>query len=203
MGKKDLYIEKAPETEEKVSLSESLSRQDVDSILRQRARILSKVPKNELVKDRIEIVEFLLAHEVYGVETKYISEVCSLIDVTPVPCTPSFVLGIINVHGQIYSVIDLKEFFQLPQKGISSANKVIILHDGNNDSGEQMTFGILADSINSVRYIPQSEIQTSLPTLTEIRKEFLKGVTPDQVVILDALKILSDRNLVVDQKNEL
>ncbi|MBI9033954.1 MAG: purine-binding chemotaxis protein CheW [Bacteroidales bacterium] len=185
-------------THEKFRNSKELSRAEIDDILKQRARDLAVEHNNEKPEERIEIVEFMLAHETYGIETKHISEVCSLSNYTPVPCTPSFVLGIINVHGQIYSVIDLKEFFHLPQKGLSNANKVIILHDENNE--DHMKFGILADSINSVRHIPLSEIQASLPTLTDKRKDFLKGVTADQFVILDAYKILNDKNLVVDQK---
>jgi len=62
-----------------------------------------------------------------------------------------------------------------------------------------MEFGILADSIIGVRNILLSEIQTSLPTLTGIREEYLKGVTKEREIILDAGKLLSDKSIIVNE----
>jgi purine-binding chemotaxis protein CheW len=72
-------------------------------------------------------------------------------------------LGIINVRGQILSVLDLKKFFDLPERGLTD-RKGIILHS------DQTEFGILAAAILGVRAIPLQAIQPALPTLT--------GVTP-------------------------
>jgi purine-binding chemotaxis protein CheW len=110
------------------------------------------------------------------------------------PCAPPFVLGIINVRGQILSVIDIKKFFDLPEKGLTDLNKVIILHS---DSTE---FGILADVILGVRSVSLSELQPSLPTLTGIRQEYLKGVTKERLVILDAAKLLCDKRIIIHEE---
>ncbi len=127
-------------------------------------------------------------------ETSYIEEVWPLKDFTPLPGTPAFVLGIINVRGRIVSVVDIKKFFDMPEKGISDLNKVIIIHD------DKMEFGILADEILGVRNIALSELSPPLPTLTGIRKDFLKGVTVERIVILDAARILADKNIVVHEE---
>jgi purine-binding chemotaxis protein CheW len=58
-----------------------------------------------------------------------------------------------------------------------------------------MEFGILADAILGVRLIPQSKIQRTLPTLTDIRVEYLEGVTPERTIILDAVKLLADKKI--------
>ena len=145
----------------------------------------------------LKVVEFLLAHEKYALELFHISEVYTLQEFTPVPCTPPFVLGIINVRGQIISIIDLRVFFDLPQGGITNLNRVIIL------SSHTMEFGILADEILGVREISIHDIQTSLPMFTGVRAEYLKGVTKDRVVILDGEKILADRNIVVHTEVEV
>jgi purine-binding chemotaxis protein CheW len=63
-----------------------------------------------------------------------------------------------------------------------------------------MRFGILADAIIGVHAIPVADIQASLPTLTGIREEYLKGVTPDRTVILDAEKLLADERIVVQEQ---
>lgn len=166
-------------------------------ILRLRARALAREPKTEEPPDQsLEIVEFLLAYERYGVETLFIREVYPLKELTPLPGTPPFVLGIINVRGKMLSVLDLKKFFDLPEKGLTDLNKVIVLHSGI------MEFGILADAILGVKTIPSGSLQPALPTLTGIREEYLKGLTPDRAVILAAEKLLADRRIVVHQEQE-
>ena len=137
-----------------------------------------------------------MAYERYGIESTYVSEVYPLKDLTPLPCTPAFVLGIINVRGQIISVLDLKKFFDLPEKGLTDLNKVIILRN------EEMEFGILADVILGVVNVPLSYLQPTLPTLTGIREEYLKGITGERLVILDAGKLLSSRKIVVHEEVE-
>lgn len=165
------------------------------AILKKRAQVLARAPKGEEdAGECLEVVEFLLAYEKYGIESAYIREVYPLKDLTPLPCTPPFVLGIINVRGQILSVIDLKKFFDLPGKGLTDLNRVIIIQ------AENMEFGILADAILSIRLIPVSEIQASLPTLTGIRAEYLRGVTSDRLVVLNVAKILSDPGLIVHEE---
>src|SRR5439155_25417175 len=126
-----------------------------------------------------------------------VREVYPLKELTPLPCTPPFVLGIINVRGKILSVIDIKKFFDLPEKGLTDLNKVIIVH------ADEMELGILADALLGVRAIPLEELQPSLPTLTGIRAEYLKGVTKDRLVILDTEKILSDKGIIVHEEVEI
>jgi len=139
-------------------------------------------------------VEFQLAYERYGVETSYVREVCPLRDLTAVPCTPAHVMGIINVRGQIISVVDLKKFFDLPEKGLGELNKVIVV------KSDSMEFGILADVIVGERVVSVSSLQNSLPTLTGIREDYFLGITEDRTVVLDGGKILSDEKIVVNEE---
>lgn len=161
-------------------------------ILKQRAKALAREPEaEEGAQEYLEVVEFSLAYEKYGIESSYVREVYPLTEITPLPGTPAFVLGIVNIRGQILSVIDLKKFFDLPEKGLTDLNKVIILRN------DGMEFGVLADAILSVRLVPLKEIQPSLPTLTDIRADYLKGVTRERLIVLEAAKILSDRRMIV------
>jgi purine-binding chemotaxis protein CheW len=143
-------------------------------------------------------VEFMLAYERYAVESLYVREVCPLENLTPLPCTPAFVLGIVNIRGEILSVIDLKKFFTLPEKGLTDLNKIIVLQAGN------MVFGILADAISGMRRIPLSGLQLSLPTFSGIRETYLKGVMSlERMVILDAGKLLTDEKIIVQEQVEI
>ncbi|MEZ0237208.1 MAG: chemotaxis protein CheW, partial [Methylophilaceae bacterium] len=121
-------------------------------------------------------------------------EVYPLKDLTPLPCTPDFVAGIVNVRGQVMSVIDLKQLFELPAKGLTDLNKIVILSDGT------MEFGILADSILGVRNIPLHEIESGLPTLSGVRQDYLKGITAEGMVVLDAAQLLHNENIVIHEE---
>src|SRR4051794_13858537 len=93
-------------------------------ILQARARALARRPEEApAAGEMLEILEFTLASERYAVENRYVLEVAPLKELTPLPCTPPFVRGIVNVRGRILPVFDLKMFFDLPQKGISDLHR--------------------------------------------------------------------------------
>lgn len=168
------------------------------AVLRARARELARDPQvEEAPAEVLEVVEFVLAGEHYAIESRYIREIGPLHDLTPLPCAPAFVLGLINVRGEILSVIDIKRFFELPEKGLTDLNKVIILQT------PQMELGILADAVIGIRPISLQHLVMSLPTLTGLRAEYLKAVTPDPIAVLDAARLLSDSRILVNQDVEI
>jgi len=167
-------------------------------ILHKRAKALARQPVPEAAPTaHVEILEFVLADERYAVELRFVHEVYVLKELTPLPCTPDFVLGIVVARGRILSVIDLKKFFGLPDKGLTDLNKIVVLR--NEAAGGAMEFGVLADQIVGVHELALTDMQTSLPTLTGVRAEYLKGITAERLVVLDARKLLEDENIVVEQ----
>ncbi|GLQ50783.1 chemotaxis protein CheW [Dyella flava] len=164
-------------------------------ILMARAQALAaEAGQEEPADECIEVVEFQLAYERYAIESRYVREIYPLESLTPLPCAPPFVLGIINLRGEILSVIDIKVFFELPAQGLTDLNKVIVLQM------DSMVLGVLADAVNGVRRVRIGEIQPSLPTLANIRDAYLKGLTESRLVILDGEKLLSDTNIVVNEQ---
>jgi purine-binding chemotaxis protein CheW len=167
-------------------------------LLKARARELARrAARKETAGRALEVVEFRLAQERYAIEQRQIREVHLLNDLTSIPCTPAFVLGIINVRGRIVSVIDIRKFFDLPEAGITDMHTVIIVQ------ASDMELGILADAITGCRAIALANIQPSLPTLTGIRAAYLKGVTDDHVVILDVANMLADPKILVNDEVEI
>jgi purine-binding chemotaxis protein CheW len=167
------------------------------AILRGRAYAFAREPNIvDTAMESLDIIEFRLASETYGIASAFVREVYPLKDFTPLPGTPPFVLGIINVRGQILSVVDLKTFFNLPARGLGELNQVIILRDN------RMEFGILADDILGTYAIPLEAIQPAPPTVSGIGAEYLRGVTAERVIILDAAHILGDEQIIIDQSTE-
>ncbi len=172
----------------------TLSPEENRQILQTRARVLAREPQvAEAASAWLEAVEFELGGEHYALPLAQVQTVCLLKELTPVPCCPPFVLGIMNLRGEIRTVIDLKKFFDLPDQGITELNKIIIIEQGD------MQLGILADAICGVRRIRLRDLDTALPTLTGVRADYLRGVTSDRLVVLDAAKILSDNRILVDE----
>jgi purine-binding chemotaxis protein CheW len=167
------------------------------SILEARARALSREPERAVAgREFLDVIEFRLAAETYGVESTFVREVCPLEDFTPLPGAPPFVLGIVNVRGQILSVVDLKRFFNLPERGLGQLDKLIILRN------DRMEFGILGDEILGARTLPLDTVRSTPLTVTGIGAEYLRGVTTEHTILLDAENILNDPKIIVHQEAE-
>ncbi len=164
-------------------------------VLKERASELAKEPMlTDDPKDAIVVVEFLLGKEKYAFELSFIREIYPLKNLTNIPCTPNFVVGIINVRGQMISVVDLKPLFELADHDLTHDHKAILLqHD-------TMVFGILADEIIGTQQINKSDIQESLPTLSGVREAYLKGITTEGIAVLDAQRLLSDSRILVHEQ---
>lgn len=163
-------------------------------ILKKRAEKLAQIPPKMIsASEMMEVVKFKLSNETYAIESIYVREVYPLNDLTPLPGVPPFILGVISVRRKILSVVDLKVMFEIPSAQLVS-KKVIILEKG------EMEFAIVTDEIMGVYSIPYNNLQTSLPTLSGMRKDFLKGVTSERLIILNGEKLLTDKRMLVNEE---
>jgi purine-binding chemotaxis protein CheW len=168
-------------------------KKEIQTILKTRAALMAREDEQKKKASSIvEIIRFTLATETYGIESAYVREVYPLKEFTPLPGVPAFIFGIINVRGQIIAIVDLKKFFNLPERGIGELNRVIII------GSEQMEFGILADLVEGTQQVFDEEILAAPSTVTSIGANYLRGVTNDRLVILDASKLLSDKSILVN-----
>ena len=170
---------------------------EADRILRARAQVLARAPRPAPVAGTmLELLEFRLATERYALESRHVEEVHPLRELTPLPCPPPFILGIVNVRGRILPVMDLKKFFDLPERGVTDLHRIILVR------GQGLELGLLADVIVGVRSVAAESLQPSLPTLTGIRADYLKGVSEERLVVLDLDRLLSDPKIIVHEEVE-
>lgn len=166
------------------------------AVLKERARLLAV--KDKVTEDRgeqIDILEFMLAEEVYAIDSTCVSEVIRIKELTPLPCTPAFILGIINVRGEILSVIDIKKFFNLQDKGITNLNRVIIVKYNG------IELGILADEIVGNSTIDLDSLQSQITSVTEVPENFIVGVSKDRLIVLDIRQLLSNRKIIINEED--
>jgi len=169
------------------------SPKNMQAILEERARALAKVTEVAL-SDAMPLVAFSLADETYGIATDHVREVQPLRGVSPVPCTPSFVVGVVNIRGAIYSVIDIRQFFGVPDRKRTDSTKIILV----NAAGLEV--GILADDVLGEISIPLAEIKPPLATRAGIKEEYIQGVTSDMLSILNLEALLRDGRIVVHEE---
>lgn len=170
-----------------------LGKADARGILKDRARKLAAEAGNDQQEDvGLEVVLFELAWETYGIESRWVSEVAPLRRLTKVPGTPPFVMGITGIRGRVVSLIDLRVFFELPVKGITQFNRLLLLE------GKGMEFCIVADRVVGTARVAAESLCRDVTTLTGVRQSYLLGVTGGPTIILDGEKLLGDRGLIVN-----
>ncbi len=171
-------------------------RLDPEQILRARARLLARPSESAPSADtRLDLLEFRLASERYAIETRFVREVHPLKELTPLPCTPAFVMGIVNLRGRILPVLDIKRFFGLPEQGLADLHCILFVH------GNDLEFGLLADAVVGTLILPMDKLQTP-PPLAGMRADYLRGVTTEGLAILNLDRILTDPRIIVNEDVE-
>ncbi|MDH4607668.1 chemotaxis protein CheW [Pseudomonas sp. BN102] len=184
--------ERLAEFERRIDSGFAISPEAREERLAARSREWARSTAQEQPDAWLEVLCFNLGQEVYAVEAQHVSAVLPLPQFTPLPGTPPFVLGIVNVRGHIVSVLDLRVFFELPMEGISDKNFLAVLR------GREMEFGLLIDRVQGITRIQRDSLQSGLANLTGIRANYLLGVTPDQWTVLDGARLLGDSSLRID-----
>lgn len=138
----------------------------------------------------LQCVTFALADETYGINVMQVQEVLREIEVAPVPGAPAYVIGIINLRGNVVSVIDARTRFGLPARESNDLTRIIVIEV------EQLTIGILVDSVAEVVNVQSDEIDIAPNVGHTEASRYIDGVVSrgDKLLILVNLnKLLSDQ----------
>lgn len=150
----------------------------------------SKKQTDAEVNDEVlQWVTFQLEEETYGINVMQVQEVLRYSEIAPVPGAPSYVLGIINLRGNVVTVIDTRLRFGLPQTEVTDSSRIVIIES------DKQVIGILVDSVAEVVYLKKSEIDTAPNVGTDESSRFIQGVSnrEDELLILvDLDKMLTD-----------
>jgi purine-binding chemotaxis protein CheW len=134
-------------------------------------------------------VTFKLDGETYGVNVMEVQEVLRVTDIAPVPGAPDYVLGIINLRGNVVSVIDTRRRFGLSTTENNEATRIVIIESGG------QTVGIRVDAVAEVLDVDSSEIETSPDVGNEESSRYISGMVSrgeELVVLIDVNKIITE-----------
>lgn len=139
----------------------------------------------------LQWVTFRLAQETYGINVMQVREVLRHSEIAPVPGAPSYVIGIINLRGNVVTVVDTRERFSLPSTEISDSTRIVILET------DAQVVGILVDAVAEVVYLRQSEIEPAPNVGNPDNARYIQGVSHknNRLLILIAIK-----NLLTDHE---
>jgi purine-binding chemotaxis protein CheW len=122
-------------------------------VLRQRAESLAAESSEETIADALSILLFGIGEEWYGVTIPAVREIYNEYLVTPIPCVPPFVLGVINIRGEIVSVTDLRTLLRLPQRQLDLELPVIVVEHGD------CSTALVVDVIGDIEEIPKDSVE--------------------------------------------
>ena len=129
-------------------------------------------------------------------ETRFIAKVVRLSDFTPVPGTPAFLGGVLNLRGEILALIDLRAFFGFAGPGLTDLSRIIVLGLERNE------FGIMADAVHEVMTLGSTRCGRRRRSIPGGGRPFLLGVTVDARIVLDGAALIRDEGLYIDQGDE-
>jgi len=137
----------------------------------------------------LQWVTFKLDNETYGINVMQVQEVLRYTEIAPVPGAPDYVLGIINLRGNVVTVIDTRSRFGLQSAELDDSTRIVIIE------AEKQVIGILVDSDAEVVYLRRSEIDNAPNVGTEESAKFIQGVSNrdnELLILVDLDKLLSD-----------
>jgi len=137
----------------------------------------------------LQYVTFRLAEETYGINVMMVQEVLRYSEIAPVPGAPDYVLGIINLRGNVVTVIDTRQRFGLLASEVTDSTRIMIIE------ADQQVVGIMVDSVAEVVYLKQSEIETAPNVGNDESAKFIQGVcnkNSELLILVELDKLMSE-----------
>ncbi len=156
-----------------------------------------KEQSGNYTKNEERVISFKLNSEIIGIDIKKIVKITKEIDITPVPKTKEYILGVINLRGNIIPVVDLKGILNLENENVNNENFILVI------DSEVGHVGLVVDKILGANTIDPDEIQPAPINSIGIDSKFVTGVvvakdietdTKNLLILLDIDKLFMDKD---------
>ncbi len=145
-------------------------------------------PKRAATSKTLQIATFYVDNLLLGLQINQVQEINRHFEVTAVPQSPGFVRGVINLRGEVVTVVDVRQVLGLPPAELTKSSRNVVIHFG----GELV--GLMVDQIADILTIDSSDIDSPPANIGGVEGRFFKGVHTterDIVVILDVDEALA------------
>lgn len=151
---------------------------------------MASVAANANINDSVvQWVTFRLADEIYGINVMQVQEVLRVSEIAPVPGAPHYVLGIINLRGNVVTVIDTRIRLGLNTSEVTDSTRIVIIE------GAKHVVGILVDCVAEVVDLPTSEVESAPNVGNDESAKYIQGVASrdgELLILVDLNKLLTD-----------
>ncbi len=144
-----------------------------------------------------KFLSFAIGEETYGVEILRVREIIGLIDITPLPQTPDYVKGVINLRGKIIPVLELRSKFGMNSVDYTEETCVIVVDVSDPDGQEQFEMGVIVDAVNEVLDIEGTRIEPPPKFGFSLNTDFILGMGKIKLNNLERVIILLDIDRVM------
>lgn len=141
----------------------------------------------------VQLIVFRTGNEDFGVPIDMVREIIKIGAITPIPDSPKFIKGIINVRGEIVTTIDMKSLFALPEDHLSDPKHIIVTKQ------EDSLFGLIVDEVVEVLRVQEKEINPTPDVISKIHQTYISGVvTHDDrlIIVLNLGRVLAQKELI-------
>jgi chemotaxis signal transduction protein len=151
----------------------------MEAVWRQRAARLSlRALADSASQDELQVIVVVVGDERYGIELPDVAEVLPPVRLTPVPGAPPIFSGVINVHGEIRPVIDLKRLLGIEAVENGDPARVILLR------WQGRELGLKVDRVEHIRKVACADLQSTDNRDTDLSARYLRGLTRDALMLL-------------------
>ena len=184
------------ETQRRLAATTSLPPDTVKRILKGRAEALAKPLEDHqaAAAEMLDLLVFSVAGERYAVEMVHVQEVVVLRGLTPVPRTPPFIRGVVNLRGRILPILDLRRLLNLGGGEIPNDALAVAVEAAG------MTFGLHADTVIGTGRVAPPEAGPPSPAVDGRDAALIRGVTADMITVLDLDAVAGDPRILIDEE---
>ncbi len=137
----------------------------------------------------IQLVTFRLQDETYGINVMHVQEVLRITEIAPVPGAPDYVLGIINLRGNVVTVIDTRLRFGLPDGEPTDSSRIVIIES------DKQVVGIMVDAVAEVVELKESQIDSAPNVGNDESSRYIQGIATMEkglLIVVDLQKLLTE-----------
>ena len=164
------------------------------------AREAEQAEATTTVKPKVglQVLTFMLSNEEFGVDILRVKEIRGWDQATPIPNTPDYVRGVINLRGTIVPIVDLRLLLGMPARRYGPTTVVIIL--SVQSANRERIMGIVVDAVSDVHMIDQERLRPP-PTGSSMDAEFVMGlasIDKKMLIIVDVDQLLNSGELATN-----